>query len=83
MLNNRTGLAAPVKDKLVDMASGEWAYKLAGDKNQRKRLRVRLASTECGRGLFILWQVDVGVVHDSAQQVIKGGRRLKLRCMQR
>lgn len=66
-----SGLAAPVKDRLVDMAAGYWDYKLAGSKNQRKRLRVRLAATESGRDLAILWQVDVGVVHGCTQQIIK------------
>lgn len=41
------------------MASGSWSYRLAGAENQRKRLQVPLAVTQCNSQILILWQIDV------------------------
>lgn len=55
------------------MASGSWSYHLAGSEEQRKKLRISLATTRCNPQIFILWQIDVAS-DDSAQtesQVVK------------
>lgn len=75
---SRLGLFGPVQEKLTSLASGSCLAsgssntKLAGSAEQRKQLKVPLASTKCGRNLFVLWQVSVGVAGErqAPQQVI-------------
>ena len=61
----RLGIFDPVRDKLIDLASGSWKCNRAGSANQRERLKVPLAKTNCGQSTFILWQVGVGFAGDS------------------
>ncbi|KAK4694355.1 hypothetical protein P7C71_g3221, partial [Lecanoromycetidae sp. Uapishka_2] len=65
-----SGRSAPIKGKLLDLASGSWVYKLAGQQNQRKQLKIHLARTKCGE-LAILWQIDIGVDCGVLKQLIK------------
>jgi hypothetical protein len=55
------------------LASGSWSCHLIGSEEQRKKLRVSLAATQCNPHTSILWQVDVAL-DETAQtenQVIK------------
>ena len=61
----RLGIFDPVKAKLIDLASGSWMCNRAGSANQRERLKVPLAKTNCGQSTFILWQVGVGFAGDA------------------
>ena len=62
----------PVRDKLIDLASGNWRSSLPGSDNQRRHLKVPLAKSRCGKGSSILWQVDIGIAGDRGllQQVV-------------
>ena len=44
-----------------DLASGSWSCNLAGTEQQRKKLRVPLATTRCNSQVLILWQIDVAL----------------------
>lgn len=62
----------PIKEAMKNLASGELRSTLFGEKHQRARLKVPLASTSCGQDIMILWQVDVEPDERTAQkQVIK------------
>lgn len=72
-LTNQAGNFGSIEDKLRDLASGSWSYHLAGSEEQRKKLRISLATTRCNSQTFILWQIDIAS-DDAAQaesQVIK------------
>ncbi|KAL9611745.1 MAG: hypothetical protein Q9167_003631 [Letrouitia subvulpina] len=61
-----------IKESLKSLASGEFRSTLFGEKHQRARLKVPLASTTCGLDIMILWQVDVEYDEGTVQkQVIK------------
>ena len=62
----------PVRDRLTDLASGNWRSSLPGSNDQRRRLRVPLAKTRCEKGAWILWQVDIGIAGDREllQQIV-------------
>ena len=62
-----------IRKKLLDLASGSWVMKLAGSKDQRDKMRIRLAQTICGKDLWLLWQVDIGSAdkRQTLQQIIK------------
>ena len=51
----------PVRDRLTDLASGNWRSSLPGSNDQRKHLKVPLAKTRYEQGAWILWQVDIGI----------------------
>ena len=69
---SRLGLFSPAREKFTDIASGCWKCKSAGNIDQKQHWKVPLRTTKCGKGLYILWQVDVGVAGDLEllQQVI-------------
>ena len=69
---NVRGIFNPVKEKILDLASGSYLGQLAGTDEQRKKLRVPLYKILCGRRLFILWQVSIGVgeKNQDLQQII-------------
>ena len=62
----------PVRDRLTDLASGNWRSSLPGSKDQRRCLKVPLAKTRCEKESSILWQVDIGIAGDQGllQQVV-------------
>jgi len=66
VLTSRTGNFGPIEEKLRDLASGSWSCHLAGTEQQRKKLRVHLATTQCNSQILILWQIDVAL--DDATQ---------------
>lgn len=51
----------PIKSKLIDLTSMCAIDCLTGSPEQRRRLRIPLTTTECGKDRYILWQIDVGV----------------------
>ena len=63
-LSRLSDYSSLVSDKLSEMASGNWKTSLPGSSDQRRRLKVPLAKTKCGKDLSILWQVDIGVAGD-------------------
>ena len=59
-----------IRGKLVDLALGNWRGLNYVDKSN-KNLRLPLAKNQCGHDLSILWQVDIGVVRGTRQQILK------------
>ena len=60
-LTNGTGNFGPIEENLRDLASGSWSCHIAGTEQQRKKLRVPLATTRCNSQILILWQIDVAL----------------------
>jgi hypothetical protein len=60
-LTDRSGNVAPIEEKLRDLASGSWSCHVAGTEQQRKKLRVPLATTRCNSQFLVLWQIDVAL----------------------
>ena len=62
-----------IQDNLHSLASGSWRLQRAGSEDQRKKLRIPLAITKCGKGPSLLWQVDIASAEgrQTRQQVIK------------
>ena len=62
----------PVRDRLTDLASGNWRSSLPGSNDQRKHLKVPLAKTRYEKEAWILWQVDIRIAGDRGllQQIV-------------
>lgn len=62
----------PVRDRLTDLASGNWRSSVPESNDERERLKVPLAKLQYEEGASILWQVDIGVDGDRGllQQII-------------
>ena len=67
-------------EKLRALASGCGNTELFGNEAQRKRLKVPLYETSCGKNKAILWQLDIGAARDSQvlEQMIRGMLQLTL-----
>ena len=68
MLTRGAGNFGPIEEKLRDLASGSWSYHLTGTEQQRKKLRIPLATTRCNLQTSMLWQVDVGLDETTQMQ---------------
>ena len=62
-----------VESKLMDLTTMCASDRLAGTQEQRSRLRIPLTTTKCGKDIYILWQIDIGVAGDTGmlQQEVK------------
>ena len=63
----------PIEKKLRDLALGSWSSNLAGTEQQKKKLRIPLATTRCNPQVWIVWQVDVALddTTESESQLVK------------
>ena len=56
---NLLGNFSRIETNLRHLAAGEWSYAPAGTTQQRKKMRIPLATTQSFSNTFVLWQVDV------------------------
>lgn len=76
-LIDEIGVDGSVAEKLSEIASGRWnpqSYPRAGSTSLRKRLKVPVWKTLCGKNQFILWQIFLGIdaETEAPQQEITG-----------
>ncbi|KAL8712570.1 MAG: hypothetical protein Q9220_003101 [cf. Caloplaca sp. 1 TL-2023] len=65
----RAGSSAKIERKLENLANGRGHMApLAGSRIVRRRLRVPVFKSRCGRDFSILWQIDIDQVYQSNEQ---------------